>query len=131
LILRLVCPECKKDSYSASVESFKPCPYCGILFSGKYGTEKRGVNRDPKEVPVTFSYNGQSLQASTLNFSENGLSLKIFGNAHLPVLPVGDIIELNIGNSLVTAQIVWVFNNPEATTAITGFKILDGNLKLP
>jgi hypothetical protein len=131
LILRLVCPECKKDSYSASVESFKPCPYCGILFSGKYGTERRDLNRDPKEIPITFSYNGQSLQASTLNFSENGLSLKIFGNTYLPVLPVGDIMELNIGDSLVKAQIVWVFNNPESTTAITGLKILDGNFKLP
>jgi hypothetical protein len=131
LILRLVCPECKKDSYTASVESFKPCPYCGIVFSGKYGTEKRDLNRDSKEVPVSFSHNGQSLQATALNFSENSLSLKIFGNTHLPVLPVGDIMELNIGDSLVKAQILWVVNNPESTTAMTGLKILDGNLQFP
>jgi hypothetical protein len=131
LILRLVCPECKKDSYTASVESFKPCPYCGVVFSGKYGTEKRDINRDSKEVPVSFSYNGQSLQATALNFSENSLSLKIFGNTYLPVLPVGDIMELNIGDSLVKAQILWVVNNPESTTAMTGLKILDGNLNFP
>lgn len=126
MILRLTCPGCKKDSYSASVEAFKPCPYCGILFSGKYGTEKRKVRRLKKEVPFIFSYNGQYLEASTLDISEKGLSIKIFGK---PSLPVGDIMELNVKDFLVKAQVMWVFNNPDTSMALTGLKILEGNLR--
>jgi len=74
-LIRLACPECKKDSYSASVETLRPCPYCGFCFSGKYGAEKRDAYSAQKEIPVTFSYKGQNLQARTVNFSENGLSV--------------------------------------------------------
>lgn len=126
MILRLTCPGCKKDSYSASVEAFKPCPYCGILFSGKYGTEKRKVRRLKKEIPFIFSYNGQHLEANTLDISEKGLSIKIFGK---PSLPVGDIMELNVKDFIVKAQVMWVFNNPDTSMALTGLKILEGNLR--
>ena len=132
-MIRLACPECKKDSYSASVETLRPCPYCGFCFSGKYGAEKRDAYSAQKEIPVTFSYKGQNLQARTVNFSENGLSIKILsikisGNT---ILPAGDIMELNIGESLIKAQIMWVFNNPQSTNALIGLKILVGNLNLP
>jgi hypothetical protein len=127
LILRLTCPECEKDSYSASAEAFKPCPYCGILFSGKYGSEKRKIVRMKKEIPVRFSYKGQKVEATTINFSDKGLSLKIFGT---PSLPVGDIMELNIGDAAVRAQIMWFFDNPQTSTAVTGLKIVDENINL-
>jgi hypothetical protein len=127
LILRLTCPGCSKDSYSPSAESFKPCPYCGLLFSGKYGTEKRGDIRQRKEIPFLFSYNGQSLQASTVNLSEGGLSVKIFGR---PSLPIGDIMELSLGDSVVKAQVLWAFDLGESNVEVTGLKILDGKLDL-
>lgn len=127
MILRLTCPGCSKDSYSPSVESFKPCPYCGLLFSGKYGTEKRSDVRQRKEIPFLFSYKGQNLQASTVNLSESGLSVKIFGK---PSLPVGDVMELRLGDSVMKAQVLWVFNLHESDVAVTGLKILDGNINL-
>lgn len=125
MLLRLICPECQKDSYSVSVENFKPCPYCGILFSGKYGAEKRDEGRINKEIPFILPYKGQNLEASTINFSKKGLSIKIFGK---PSLPVGHVMEFSIGNSFVKAQILWFFNAPEVSIAVTGLKILEGGL---
>ena len=123
--MRLTCPRCSKDSYSPSVESFKPCPYCGLLFSGKYGTDKRSAVRQSKEIPFLFSYKGQNLQASTVNLSEDGLSVKIFGK---PSLPVGDVMEIRLGDSVVKAQVLWVYNLHESGVALTGLKVLDGNI---
>jgi len=125
--LRLTCPGCSKDSYSPSAESFKPCPYCGLLFSGKHGSEKRSDVRQRKEIPFLFSYKGKNLEASTVNLSEKGLSVKIFGR---PSLPVGDVMELRLGDSVVKAQVLWVFDLHESGVAVTGLKILDGNINL-
>lgn len=125
MILRLICPECRKDSYSASAEAFKACPYCGVLFSGRHGTDKRADNRLKKEIPFIFSFNGQHLSASTLDISEKGFSIKIFGK---PLLPVGDVMEFNVGDSPVKAQVMWVFNDSDTSVALSGFKILEGNL---
>ena len=127
LILRLTCPGCKKDSYSASVESYKPCPYCGILYSGKYGIEKRNEFRLQKDTPIVFSYRGKNLEARTQNFSETGVCLEVEGK---PSLTIGDIMEINFGDSLLNARIMWVFYHPEKTSALTGLQLLNGNLKI-
>lgn len=125
LILRLICPGCKKDSYSASAEAFKPCPYCGIVFSGKYGTNQRSCHRIRKEIPCILPYEGQFLQANTVDISDRGFSIKIFGQ---PSLPVGDILDLHVKDIPIKAQVVWVANDPKAATAMTGFRVLDGRL---
>jgi len=123
LIVRLTCPECRKNSFSASVEAFKPCPYCGILFSGKYGSEKRNDNRINREIPFLLSYKGKNLEASTLNVSSTGLSIKIFGRH---TLPVGDTMDLDVGNSRVKTEVMWTFSDPDSAIAITGLKIIEG-----
>jgi hypothetical protein len=125
LILRLICPECKKDSYSSSVEAFKPCPYCGIVFSGKFGMEKRNEGRSSSDFNIGFSYKGKNLEASTVNISRTGLSIKIAGSHDLPV---GDIMDLKLTDTDMKARIVWVVDAPSAL--LTGLKILDGNLNL-
>jgi hypothetical protein len=125
LILRLICPECKKDSYSSSADAFKPCPYCGILFSGKFGREKRNEDRSFSDFNIGFSYRGKNLEASTVNISKTGLSIKIAGS---PDLPVGDIMDLKLTDTDMKARIVWVVDAPSAL--LTGLKILDGNLNL-
>jgi len=125
VIVRLTCPECSKNSYSASVESFKPCPYCGILFSGKFGSEKRNDDRISREIPLLFSYKGKNLEASTLNVSSTGLSIKMFGQY---ALPVGDIMELDVGNSRVKTEIMWTFSDPDSAVAVTGLKIIEGDI---
>ena len=125
MILRLICPECKKDSYSSSAEAFKACPYCGILFSGKFGKDKRNEARSSADFNIGFSYKGNSLEASTINISRTGLSIKVSGN---PELPVGDIMDLKFTDMDMKALIVWVVNAPSAM--LTGLKILNGSLNL-
>ena len=125
MIVRLTCPECRKNSYSASVEAFKPCPYCGILFSGKFGSEKRSDYRISQEIPLLFSYNGKNLEASTLNVSPTGLSIKIFGQH---ALPIGDTMELDVGNSRVKTEIMWTFSDPDSAVAVTGLRIIEGQI---
>lgn len=107
------------------MEAFKPCPYCGILFSGKYGSEKRIDYRVNREIPLLFSYNGKNLEASTLNVSSTGLSIKIFGRH---ALPVGDTMDLDVGNSRVKTEIMWTFSDPDTAVAITGLRIIEGNI---
>jgi len=125
LILRLICPKCKKDSYSASAEAFKPCPYCGIVFSGRFGREKRNEDRSSTDFNIGFSYKGKNLEASTVNISKTGLSIKVTGN---PDLPVGDIMDLKVRDADLKARIVWVDN--VSSSFLTGLKILDGDLDL-
>ena len=125
LILRLTCPGCSKNSYSTSVEKFKPCPYCGILFSGKYGGEKRNQYRTKKELPFVFSHQGQHHEACTMDISDKGLCVKIFGR---PSLPIGETVDFNVNEINLKAQVMWFSNNSEMSAALTGLKILDGKL---
>jgi hypothetical protein len=105
------------------VEKFKPCPYCGVLFSGKYGPEKRTAIRTKTEIPSVFTYHGQNIQACTTDISQNGICLKVFG---MPSLPVGETVNLSINDVSVKAQVMWFANNDEFASALTGLKILDG-----
>jgi PilZ domain len=107
------------------VEKFKPCPYCGVLFSGKYGTEKRKQSRIKREIPFVIAYNGQNIEACTLDVSDNGICLKIFGS---PSLPVGETIDFNVNDINVKAQVMWVTNNSKISSAITGLQIVDGTV---
>jgi DNA-directed RNA polymerase subunit RPC12/RpoP len=113
-MLRLVCPGCKKDSYSSEVESFNTCPYCGIRFSGKYGTDKRIIGRREWEIPFVFSHKESKCHASTIDFSEKGLGIKVLGN---PMVTPGEIIEFMIGDTQVKAKIIWVKNLPDQFNA--------------
>jgi hypothetical protein len=107
------------------VEIFKPCPYCGILFSGKHGTNKRKELRTRKDVPFTSSHNGQFFEGSTLDISEEGMCIKIDGRISLSR---GDILLLNLNGSKVSAQIVWISDDPDALNSCAGLKVLDGKL---
>lgn len=124
MILRLICPRCNKDSYSASAEIFKPCPYCGILFSGKYGVEKRKEYRIKKEMPLKLSCREQNFDAQTINFSEKGLCVKLYDD---PRFPVGDTLDLNIEDAKIKAQLIWIVNKPELSEVIAGLKVIEGN----
>jgi hypothetical protein len=120
VIVRLECPVCKKDSYTASVESFKPCPYCGIVFSGIFGLEKRNEARIKKEISFTFAYNGASLAAKIGDLSRRGLGLRISGK---PTLSTGDIVDLNIRSFNGKARVMWV--NPLPDISLAGLRILE------
>lgn len=119
-MIRLACPGCKKDSYTASVETFRPCPYCGVSFSGKYGIERRRAGRVSGSSPFLFSKNGTNIEATIIIFSKNGASIKIFGT---PSISSGDNIRLKFGDSEKTGKVIWIGNDePAALTA--GLEIL-------
>ncbi len=104
-MLRLICPKCRKDSYSAAVESFNPCPYCGTVFSGTYGLYTRCEERIKQEIPFVFPYQRGHLEATTVDFSEKGLGIKILGE---PSIVTGDTIDLTIGDLRIMAKVMWV-----------------------
>jgi len=114
-MLRIPCPKCGKNSYTTDVESFNPCPYCGSLFSGKYGFEKRRETRVEKEIPFVFSYQGQSYDAVTSDFSEGGVGIQVFGES--PIASTDDVLSLTIGERRITAKIVWVKKLPNKSLA--------------
>jgi hypothetical protein len=124
-MLRLACPSCRKDSYSASAEAFNPCPYCGIVYSGKHGIERRNEDRFDKPVDMTFSYKGADLQVTPLNVSGKGLTVKI---SSPPVLPIGDLMDIQWRNSNLRARIMWVMKEPYSS--LTGLKILNEGISL-
>jgi len=127
LIVRLTCPVCSRDAYNSSVEIFKPCPYCGILFSGMHGTNKRKELRARKDVVFTSSHDGQFFEGSTIDISEGGMCIKINGRVSLSK---GDVLLLNLNGSRVKAQIVWISDDADTLNSCAGLKLLDGKLEL-
>jgi hypothetical protein len=123
MILRLTCPQCSKDSYSASVEKFKPCPYCGVLFSAKYGFEKRKHFRVKKEIPLAFTHQGQKLQACTMDVSDRGMCVKISGSHSFPA--VGETVDVHVNDANLKAQVMWFSNDKKDSSVITGLQIPD------
>jgi len=116
-MLRLICPGCKKDSYSSEVELFNICPYCGIKFSGRHGLDKRLEKRTPQDMPVVLSYQGMELQATACDISERGVGIRLQNSAS--VMP-GDELDLTIGNTQVRAKIMWVKKLPNQSFAGLG-----------
>jgi hypothetical protein len=110
------------------VDSFKPCPYCGVLYSGKHGIEKRNEVRIKTEIPFFFISSSDFLNASTVNLSKNGFSVRIFGRHFLSV---GNILDLTLRDSKVTAQVKWVNDKSEQSVTTAGFKIVDGKINRP
>ena len=121
MILRLTCPTCKKDSYSASVETFKPCPYCGIVFSGKFGLERRSEYRIVKDQPLTIMKSDNKIEANVVNVSNNGLRVKI---DELASIQKGDIVNVAIDNQYRKAEILWVNIHPLLSSAFAGLQLL-------
>ncbi|NWF52140.1 MAG: PilZ domain-containing protein [Nitrospirae bacterium] len=104
-MLRIPCPKCKESSYTSDVESFKSCPFCGFIFSGKYGPDRRIESRTEKEIPLFFSYKGQNFKANTLDLSNKGIGIKIYGK---PSITNGEILKLILGECNITAKVMWV-----------------------
>ena len=103
-MFKLRCPKCHKDSYSADQAFYAPCPYCGHIFSGKHGSDRRNEERTTEKIIFSFPYNGQSFQANTKDLSESGLCIEIFGE---PPIKPGDNVNLSIGDTTVKARVVW------------------------
>ena len=126
-MIRLDCPLCNNDSYTASADTFRPCPYCGTVFSGKYGVEKRKNHRIIREIPFVFSYTGRNISANTKDMSEKGLSVFVFGR---PSMQIGDVINLKIGDAHAEARVVWVKKKNDKYTSEVGLDLLNKRHKL-
>ncbi len=101
----LTCPRCQKNSYSADEQSFHSCPYCGFRFSRRYGPDRRYEERIKQEINFDFFWHEQHFEASTVDFSEKGLSVNIDGET--PVT-AGKTIDLSIGDLQIRAKVMWV-----------------------
>jgi hypothetical protein len=124
-MIRHDCPICLKYSYSDSADNFKPCPYCGVPFSGKYGREKRTEKRLRKEIPFLLLCNGKSIQAHTKDISNQGLGVSILDSTSLLS---GDIVHLKIGKSYVMLEVVWIRTKGINALSSAGLKLRDGIL---
>jgi hypothetical protein len=114
------CPRCQKKSHSTDGKGFSSCPYCGLVFSGKYGPDRRHEERVKQEVSFDFPYQEQHFKASTIDFSEKGLSIKIFGE---PPIAAENAIILPIGDPPIKAKVMWV--NKLYNKSIFGLKKLN------
>ena len=103
---------------------FKPCPYCGILFSGKFGVEKRNEYRIRKEIPVSFSKEGKPLEADILNCSGKGFGLQIAG---FPSISEGDEVDCTVGAANVKAEVKWFSASPDSAHSFAGLQMKDIN----
>lgn len=109
-MLKHLCPECGKNSYSADENCFLPCPHCGVRFSGRYGSDRRNAERIKKEAPCVLHCKGQHLDAESTDISHDGLGIAI--SAKIPVA-VGETIELTRRDLRIKAKIMWVNELPE------------------
>jgi len=89
--------------------------------------ENRDEARKKKEIPFIFICKKRHLDASTIDYSSNGLSIKIYKKVSLPV---GDIVSLHTNDSVVKAKVMWVKKEIDPHATIAGLKIVEGKLNL-
>ena len=89
--------------------------------------ERRNAVRIKKEIPFVFFHNKRNLDASTMNYSKNGLGIRIFRKV---ALPVGDTVTLQAGDSAVKAQVIWSKRELDPFVTVAGLKLIDGSLNL-
>jgi predicted nucleic acid-binding Zn-ribbon protein len=116
-MLKHLCPKCGKNSFSADENYFSACPYCGVRFSGRYGSDRRHAERWKKETSCVLNCQGRNLETESINFSEEGLGIKIFAKS--PVA-VGETIELSTSDLKIKAKIMWV--NELADKSLVGLQ---------
>jgi len=109
-MLEHVCPKCGKISHSVDEHHFSPCPYCGIRFSAKYGSDRRREERYKKETTIVLNYQGQQLEARSMDFSKEGMAIRVLGKTPLVV---GEIIELSTSDLHIKAKVMWVNQLPD------------------
>jgi len=113
-MLRIPCPKCHKTIYSSDVETFHPCPYCGFIFSGKYGAERRRDRRTKKGISFLLSFKGQNFKGRTVDLSGTGIGIKILGK---PPVAEGDVLALSIADTSMNAKVMWVKKLPDKSLA--------------
>jgi hypothetical protein len=106
-MIKLLCPKCGKDSYSADTIYFSPCPYCGLRFSGQYGVDRRHKERLKKGIATILTHQGVPFEVVLTNSSYDGLGIEIFGETRVGV---GEAVILDTNGLQVEAKVLWVTN---------------------
>jgi len=65
-------------------------------------------------MPFVLSYQDQDFEASTLDFSEKGIGIKISGK---PSIATGNVLNLAVGNLSLTAKVMWIRGLPDGAVA--------------
>jgi hypothetical protein len=113
-MLRINCPHCGQYSYTAAVESFLPCNFCGKIFSGKHGPEKRKEPREKRQTLFYFIWRGRPVKAQTFDCSEQGLGIEVF--KPLP-LTVGQTLNFTMEEVPRKGKVTWVNIFPQKVVA--------------
>jgi len=125
-MLRIACPKCGKTLYTSDVESFYPCLYCGSVFSGKYGPERRRERRAQNQIPFLLSFKGRNFEGSTLDFSKRGVGIKILGRAPISK---GDVLTFPIADKFMSAKVMWV--KKLSYKSLAGLRKIPPNISSP
>jgi len=96
-----------------------------MLFNARY--EKRCESRTKKEIAIVFVHKKRNLDACTVNYSKNGLGIKIFRKV---ALSVGNILYLKANNSSTKAQVIWTKKEIDPFITLVGLKAADGTLTI-
>ena len=115
-----LCPKCGKDSYSADKENFLPCPHCGFRFSGEYSTDRRHEERIRERVSIDLAFQGEHLDAKSIDFSKEGMGVEIFGRFQGSV---GDTINVLRGDVRTQTKVMWT--NRVSDRCLVGLKGLN------
>jgi hypothetical protein len=89
--------------------------------------ERRNEVRIKREIPFVLIKKKRNLDASIVNYSENGLGIRIFKKV---ALPVGGTVSIRARNSIAKAQVRWVKREIDPFVTMAGLKIVDGALHL-
>lgn len=120
MIIRLHCPQCKNDAYTSSVEEYRVCPYCGLIYSGKYGIDRRKEKRIEKRIPIRLTCLESKANAYSTNMSNEGMCIKIIGGFRINK---GDILNLKFNNLNVKAKIMWLKDFSKIGYILAGLKL--------
>ena len=122
MVNELLCPQCEKLSYTAAEEVYSPCPYCGFIFSGRHGSDKRIIPRIETKESFTLQINNKNYRANTVNISETGVCIET--DKKVP-LTSSRLLGLNIPylNLKTRAKIVWI-DKSRKTTYLAGVKMI-------
>jgi PAS domain S-box-containing protein len=72
--------------------------------------DRRREVRIKQEIPFDFYHGDQRFTANTVDLSEEGLSVKIFGKSSVVV---GNTVDLSIGDFSIKAKVIWVKRSPD------------------
>ncbi len=122
MVKELLCPQCEKLSYTAAEEVYSPCPYCGFIFSGRHGSDKRIIPRIETKESFLLQINNKKYRANTVNISETGVCIET--EKKVP-LTSSKLLGLNIPylNLKTRAKIVWI-DKSRKTTYLAGLKMI-------